>query len=206
MKSNKIILIILIITFMGCSSQSELYINNVDFYINVGNEQYNVSHPMLFKNISITQDYIFFNTTGFYINAPNQINITLHFINVSIAGANETDLLLNFTANTTAGFVWFNISGFTPGVNYSINRSGPFYNLSTANASGFIIYNNTLWGHNSWYFEVFVASSLIPPIITHLVKTFMRKVDSTTVSFIGFGIVCGVLYLGIKRREKENVR
>lgn len=126
-------------------SSATLYIHTENLYFHVQNEQYNITPTMLFRQLIHAENYMQFNDTGFYITAPNNINITLHFLNSSMLNANETDKLVNFTAYTPSGLVWFNLSGFKPNSNYTIQRDAVNYTDSQANASGFISWNNSLW-------------------------------------------------------------
>lgn len=111
------------------------------------NEVYNVSDSLQnFEHIIINNNYVQFNTTGFHIDAPNNINISLEFLNHSNTGVDGE--VLRFDANTSSGTVWFNISGFKKFIfNYSIYRNSTLIDNQTANATGFLSFNESGWSN-----------------------------------------------------------
>jgi len=158
------------------TASATLYIHTDNLYFHVENEQYNVSHTMPFSRIIVSNGYIQFNTTRFKITAPNFIYITLHFINASITGANESDLLINFTADTSGGNVYFNLSGFVPQSNYTIQREYVNYTTVQANSSGWISWNNSLWDtpKNFGVYVAFLVEGL-PSYLLYVIATLSNK-------------------------------
>lgn len=150
--------------FILFPNANAVHINLDNVYFIVGNERYNCS-DMDFSSITIDSDHIIFNTTGFFVDAPNDINITLYFINGSMSGS-EGDNLLNFSSKTSGGFVYFNISGFVTDANYTINRTGNWYDNDTANASGYINWTNSDWGIRQFW-DVYIKTPIVS-IITFL--------------------------------------
>ena len=189
--------ILIIMCIISCIPKTDaIHVNLDDVYFLVGNEKYNCS-DMDFSSITIGSDYIVFNTTGFYIDAPNDINITLHYLNSSMDGS-ELDRLLNFTVNTSSGLVYFNISGFIKDNNYTINRTGNWFTNDTANSTGFInwTYNDWALGH---YFEVFIKK------ITTGATLFIQKARenmSIILAYGGFILPIGLIVKKHKRRKK----
>ncbi len=120
--------------------------------ITIENEIYHFNGTTEFSHVTIDDTWVQFNGTRFAIQSPNWINITIEFLNTSIADATQGDEVLNFTANCTGGGkVWFNLSGFTAEANYTINASGTYYVNITANASGWISFNYSTWSGNTTF-------------------------------------------------------
>jgi len=177
-------IIFALIPLIGFSSAT-LYIHTENLYFHVQNEQYNVTPTMLFKQLIHAENYMQFNDTGFYITSPNNINITLHFLNSSMLNANETDKLVNFTAYTPSGLVWFNLSGFKPNSNYTIQRDAVNYTDSQANTSGFISWNNSLWDAPKNF--IILVSSVAPSIL--FISTVVREPFAILMSIIAFASI-----------------
>ena len=118
----------------------------------VENARYQVSNPMNFEEITIDDEYIIFNDTGFFIDSENNITITLVYLSDIDEGK-----VLEFYANTT-GLVWFNLSGFVEAV-YDIKRNGQTIATVNGNVFGFISFSNNVWSNQ--LFEIYLVE-LIP--------------------------------------------
>ncbi len=78
----------------------------------VQNETYTVNATMVFDQIVISDTYIVFNDTGFYVTSPNSITIKLVYINDDIAGAVNGEKVLDFYATVVQWYggvrsLWF---------------------------------------------------------------------------------------------------
>jgi len=113
---------------------------NVQFI--VGNETYLSDETINFNSITIDSSYIIFNNTGFYLTAPNDITITLVYINDNIAGAGDADKVVEFFADTSGGNVLFDLSGFPAGNDYVVKRDGESFSYPTADSSGRISFSS----------------------------------------------------------------
>ncbi len=122
---------------------------STDIVFQAGNRNFTVYQTMDFEQILIDIENVTFNNTLFNITSPNNINITLVYLNDNIAVALNDERILEFIANTTSGSVEFNISGFPIGRNYSIEINGTETNTSIANLSGFINFTNSDWSNQT---------------------------------------------------------
>jgi len=134
---------------------------NEDTFLRTENIRFGFINRMDFEYVSVRYDSVVFNTTGFYIDAPNDINITMEYLNASIAGANIGDTLLQFDANTTIGNVYFNISGFASGSNYTVLQNFTTYGNYTANSTGFISFNISDWSTTNYTITVVLNAFII---------------------------------------------
>ena len=164
-----------------------------DVQFTVGNEIYTVQQTMKFEKITISDTYIIFNDTGFYVNSGNDITITLVYLEDNIYGSSNEDKILEFYADTTIGTVTFSISGFTAGIEYVVNRSGSTIATVTANSSGFITFVNNAW--STRLFEIFQKgegpSDLVIPEISDVNIDFLTPLDSEP-GFCWENITCTV--------------
>jgi hypothetical protein len=147
---------------------------------------------MDFSSIIISDNYIIFNTTGFYLDSPNDITISLNFLNSSINQAGNGDLVLQFFANTNSGNVLFHLSGFPPGNEYEIQRDGTPISYSIANSSGFISFSNSAWSNREFSIsQLSFGYDVTPPIISNILISSSNPKD--TESGIGWeNITCTV--------------
>lgn len=129
--------------------------------IYVENIKYTFKQEMYFDYVGIRIDHVLFNTTSFYIDSPNNINITMEFLNQSITGGNIGDILLQFDANTTPGNVYFNISGFVTGSNYTVLQNGSVYGYYLANSTGFISFNIDDWSTTNYTIAIVLNAFII---------------------------------------------
>jgi len=147
----------------------------------VENETYKVNSTMVFDQIVISDTYIVFNDTGFYLFSPNSITIKLVYINDDIAGAVNGEKVLDFYAIATAGTVWFNLSGFPVINEYLIKRNGVNHASSIANVSGFISFSNAAW--STQRFQVYQQASApvdsTPPQISGVTRTTSDPLDTS---------------------------
>lgn len=125
---------------------AQIHVNNTDVFANVGNVQYNTTHPMEFSNLIVDDTYLILNTSRFCITSSNNINISLNFLDCCMICSEVGRKLIEFYANTSSGNVFFNISGFENSLNYSIYRDNTLYANVTSNATGYVSFNNSLWG------------------------------------------------------------
>ena len=142
------------------STKSDIIMDQTN-NIYVENIRYTFKQEMYFDYVGVREDHVLFNTTSFYIDAPNNINITMEFLNSSITGADINDILLQFDANTTAGNIYFNISGFAEGSNYTVLRNFTTYGNYTANDSGFISFNISDWSTTNYTITVVLNEFII---------------------------------------------
>ena len=126
-------------------------------YFSVGNEEYTVNEIMNFGQIVISDDYIIFNETGFFVSSVNDIIITIVFINDDITNAIDGEKVIEFYADTNSGSVTFIISGFPVGNNYTIDRSGSTFANTTSNSQGNISFSNSAW--SSHLFQIFMSGT-----------------------------------------------
>lgn len=129
-------------------SPRDFTVDGVYYSLYNNQELYTVNKSINFSQIIIDDPVITFNTTGFEINAPNQINVTIDFINGSIVNASLDDLLVRFWANTSGGTVHFNLSGFNSTNQYLVNRSGILIGNPIANGTGVIHFSNAVWSEH----------------------------------------------------------
>jgi hypothetical protein len=158
----------------------------------VENEIYAINQVMVFSKITISDSYIVFNNTGFYIDSPNYITISLQFINSNIGQANNGDLVLQFSANTNSGNVLFDISGFPPGNEYKVERDGNPISYPIADSSGIISFSNSLWSNREFsIYQIDSGSDTISPEISDIVISNSNPKDTES----GFGwenITCDI--------------
>lgn len=149
----------------------------------VQNETYTVNATMVFDQIIISDTYIVFNDTGFYVTAPNSITIKLVYINDDIPGAIVGEKVLDFYATTASGTVMFGLSGFPVNNEYLVRRNGNIHATSTANATGMISYSNGAWSGNQ-RFQVYLqtqgAGDSTPPQITGVTRTTSSPLDTSS--------------------------
>ena len=149
----------------------------------VQNETYTVNATMVFDQIIISDTYIVFNDTGFYVTAPNSITIKLVYINDDIPGAIVGEKVLDFYATTTSGTVLFDLSGFPVNNEYLIRRNGNHHATSTANATGVISYSNAAWSSTQRfqvYLQTQAAVDSIPPQISGVAQTTSNPLDTSS--------------------------
>jgi len=159
----------------------------------VENETYTVNKTMEFESIIISDSYIIFNNTGFYINSDNDITITLAYLDDDIFSSGNGDKVLEFYADTTGGTVSFSLSGFVAGTEYLVKRSGSLIETVTANSSGFISFENNIW--STHLFEIFKVGEgpfdVIPPVVSDVYKSVSIPLD-TEIDFGWENISCTV--------------
>jgi hypothetical protein len=147
----------------------------------VQNETYTVNATMVFDQITISDTYIVFNETGFYVTSPNSITIRLVYINDDIAGAVVGERVLDFYAIATSGTVWFNLSGFPVNAQYLIRKNGITHATSTASATGFVSFSNAAW--STQRFQVYVQTQApvdsTPPVISGVTRSTSSPLDTS---------------------------
>jgi hypothetical protein len=148
--NKRFIMLVSVILAIFISSKISAVTINPGFEFVVGNETYTVQQTMDFSIIIIDSTYIIFNDTGFYLTAPNDITITLVYINDDIAGAGDGDKVVEFNADTSGGNVLFDLSGFTASTDYIVKRNGTQIANPTANGSGYISFSNNIWSSHSF--------------------------------------------------------
>lgn len=159
---NKIfvLLIICILLFLTNGLKADIIMDQTN-NIYVENIKYTFKQEMYFDYVGVRIDHVLFNTTSFYIDSPNNINITMEFLNQSITGADVGDILLQFDANTTPGNIYFNISGFAEGSNYTVLQNFTTYGNYTANSTGFISFNISDWSTTNYTITVVLNAFII---------------------------------------------
>ena len=157
------VLIILLVLPVISTTLPAMDIIDDETFFHVQNEIYNVSGIMRFSEITAESTYVRFNTTRFYVTAPNPINITIDFLNQSIFGAADSDKVLSFNATTAVGAVWFQITGFQPSKKHDVYRDGTLFATVTSDVAGDILFANTEW-LTARYFEIYMAGG--PPQVT----------------------------------------
>lgn len=159
----------------------------------VQNETYTVNQTMVFSQIIVSDTYIVFNETGFYITSPNSITIKLVYIDNNIAGAVNGENVLDFYAIATSGTVLFDLSGFPVNNEYLIKRNGVNHATSTASGSGVISFSNNAW--STLRFQVYQQAQApvdnIPPQISGLTRTTSSPLD-TNPSYGWVNVSCTV--------------
>jgi len=160
----------------------------------VQNETYTVNATMVFGQIVISDTYIVFNDTGFYVSSPNSITIKLVFINDDIPGAVNGEKVLDFYAIATSGTVVFDLSGFPVNNEYLIRRNGNVHATSTVSMSGFISFSNAAWS-GTQRFQVYQQAQApvdtTPPQITGVTRTTSNPLD-TSASYGWVNVSCTV--------------
>lgn len=159
----------------------------------VQNETYTVNQTMVFSQIIVSDTYIVFNETGFYITSPNSITIKLVYIDNNIAGAVNGEKVLDFYAIATSGTVLFDLSGFPVNNEYLIKRNGVNHATSTASVSGVISFSNSAW--ITLRFQVYQQTQApvdnIPPQISGVTRTTSSPLD-TNPSYGWVNVSCTV--------------
>jgi hypothetical protein len=159
----------------------------------VQNETYQVNSTMVFDQIVISDTYIVFNDTGFYVSSPNSITIKLVYINDDVAGAVNGEKVLDFYAIATAGTVGFSLSGFPVNNEYLIKRNGVTHATSVASVSGFISFSNAAW--STLRFQVYQQAQApvdsTPPVISGVTRTTSDPLD-TNPSYGWVNVSCTV--------------
>lgn len=122
-------------------------------YFSVSNQLYATNQSLAFEQIVISDNHVQFNNTGFYVNAPNDINISIDYINPNIVTSGFGDKVLAFYVNISAGNVHFNLSGFPTNTNYSIYKDDVLMTYDISNSTGFITFTNSIWSEK--YFEMY---------------------------------------------------
>ena len=146
----------------------------------VQNETYQVNSTMVFSQIVISDTYIVFNDTGFYVSSPNSITIKLVYIDADIAGAVNGEKVLDFYAIATAGTVGFSISGFPVNNEYLIKKNGVDHTTSVADVSGFISFSNAAWSTQRFqiYQQTAAPVDSTPPQISGVTRTTSDPLDT----------------------------
>ena len=182
------------VVFLGVSYVGSGIVIDPSMQFVVQNETYRVNATMVFEQIIISDTYIVFNETGFYVAAPNAITITLVYINDDIPGAVNGEKVLDFYAITSGGTVVFDLSGFPVNNEYLIRRNGNIHATSIASGSGFISYTNGAWS-GTQRFQVYQQAQApvdnIPPQITGVTRTTSNPLD-TSASFGWVNVSCTV--------------
>jgi hypothetical protein len=178
---------------LGMSFVASALIVDPSMQFIVQNETYQVNSTMVFDQIIISDTYIVFNNTGFYVSSPNSITIKLVHINDDIAGAVNGEKVLDFYAIATAGTVGFSISGFPVNNEYLIKRNSVNHASSVANVSGFISFSNAAW--STQRFQVYQQASApvdsTPPQISGVARSTSDPLD-TNPSYGWVNVSCTV--------------
>jgi hypothetical protein len=148
----------------------------------VQNETYQVNATMVFSQIVISDTYIVFNTTGFYVTSPTSITIKLVSINDDMIGAVNGEKVLDFYAIATSGTVGFSLSGFPVNNEYLIKRNGVNYATSVADVSGFISFSNAAWSTQRFqvYQQAQAPGDSTPPQISGVSRTTASPLDTSS--------------------------
>ena len=159
----------------------------------VQNETYTVNATMVFAQIVISDTYIVFNTTGFYVASPNSITMKLVYINDDIIGAANGEKVLDFYATATSGTVVFDLSGFPVNNGYLIRRNGNIYATSNASVTGVISFSNSAWSTQRFqvYQQTQASVDSTPPQITGVTRTTSDPLD-TSASYGWVNVSCTV--------------
>ncbi|MFA5101964.1 MAG: dockerin type I domain-containing protein [Candidatus Thermoplasmatota archaeon] len=179
---RKKLLVIGILLLLGISNPVSGVIVDPSMQFIVQNETYTVNATMEFEQIIISDTYIVFNDTGFYVASPNSITIKLVYINDDISGASNGERVLDFYATTSGGTVVFDLSGFPVSNEYLIRRNGNVHATSTASGTGFISFSNGAWS-GTQRFQVYQQAQApvdtTPPQITAVTRTTSNPLDTT---------------------------
>jgi hypothetical protein len=161
------------------SSGSAVVIHPSDQFL-VGNETYTVNATMVFDHIIVSDTYIVFNDTGFYVSSPNNILITLVYISDHFSSAGDGENVLDFYATATSGTVVFDLSGFPVGREYLIKRNGVNHATSTASGGGVISFTNAAW--STLRFQVYQqgngSGDNTPPQISGVTRVTSNPLDT----------------------------
>jgi len=141
-----------------------------DIQFEIENETYTVSSTLDFSSITISDNYVVFNTTGFYVTSTNDIIIILDFVHSDMSQVGNDSLALQFDAITNGpNNVFFNISGFMPGTSYTVKRNETNISVSVANGSGFISFSNNVWSKKEFkIYQNGTSNDFNPPVISNL--------------------------------------
>jgi len=169
--------------FLLCSSfiVSSIVIDPSTQFV-VQNETYTVNATMVFDQIVVSDTYIVFNDTGFYVSSPNSITIKLVYIDSDVSGAVNGERVLDFYATVTSGTVVFDLSGFPVNNEYLIRRNGNVHSTSTASGAGVISFSNAAWSTQRFqvYQQAQAPVDSTPPQITGVTRTTSDPLDTTT--------------------------
>ena len=149
----------------------------------VQNETYTVNSTMVFDQIIISDTYIVFNDTGYYVTAPNSITITLVYINDDIFGAVNGEQILDFYATTGSGTVSFDLSGFAGLAEYVIRRNDNVHATSTATVGGMISFSNAAWSGTqrfTIYQQAATPTDPTPPQISGVSRSTSNPLDTSS--------------------------
>ena len=190
---NKILLGVgIIFLLLGLSLVVSAIVIHPSMKFIVENETYMVNATMVFYQIIISDTYIVFNDTGFYVSSPNSITIKLVYIRSNFNGAGDGEKVLDFYATATTGTVVFDLSGFPVNNEYLIRKNGLNHLTSTANGTGVISFSNTVWV-SPQRFEVFLqtqaSGDTTPPQISGMTRTTSDPLDTSPT--YGWLNVCG---------------
>ena len=95
-RNTKIPLWLVIFFLIGVTISARAIWISVGTQFVVQNKTYTVTHTMNFHTITISDTYIVFNTTGFFVTSGNAITISLSFIHSNIAGVENGVKVLEF--------------------------------------------------------------------------------------------------------------
>lgn len=192
---RKIVLVVgCVVLLLGSSFLVSAIVIDPSTQFVVQNETYTVNATMVFDQIVISDTYIVFNDTGFYVSSPNSITIKLVYINDDIVGAVNGEKVLDFYAIATSGTVVFDLSGFPVNNEYLIRRNGNIHSTSTASAAGVISFSNAAWS-GTQRFQVYQQAQApvdsIPPQITGVTRSTSDPLD-TSPSYGWVNVSCTV--------------
>jgi len=170
--------------------------DGVYYHNSGGNAYFTTNQSMGFQQIVLDASYVKFNTTGFYVESPNQVNISLVYINENILTATDGEKVLEFWVNTSTGNVFFNISGMKGNSNYVITQDGGAYTTNTTNASGYITFNSTDWTEHRFEitYETQGAFSIASPYPVNACTGTSRPPENISISATGTGFDVYIYY------------
>ena len=175
---------------------------DTDICFVIDNETYKVNDTTRsFSKIVWTGSWILFNSTDFNVSSGNAITVSIDYINNSIIGAGDDDLVLEFCADTVGGTVYFNISGFRNDYNYTVKRNGTIIKNVTSNASGGISFNNSIWSEK--VFEIYQGEAA-EGSSTILIR-FSRGYIAGVLGIL-FGLLLGVAFVFLTRSNKKKTK
>lgn len=179
-------------------ARADIHLDKSNFY-HVGNVTFNVTDNLYFFHLIQTSNYMEFNSSKFYVTAPNTTNITLDFMNQTMFAPDTNSRLIAFYANTTTGLVSFRISGFLSDTDYDIYRDGAFLSTATSDATGHILFTNSTWT-TSHYFEIYTTRGLFP-----ISSTIIGGNNGIIISILGGLTLCfGVTYYFVYHRRRRT--
>lgn len=148
-------------------SYSTVAINlGANVIIQSGNEYYTVPSTLPFNQIITSTISIRYNNTIFYITSPNNIDISLTYLDNDIANANDGETVLSFNADTTSGVVLFTITGFVANQQYEVKRDVATISNPTANDIGQISFTSGIWSeHEFRIVQENASASATPPLV-----------------------------------------